>query len=281
MMFRNWLEQEESKSIRDLLKGVPQSPIHHPEGDVWKHSRLTRRAMDRAIEGLKAAQQEPDSPFSNLDLNLTKDERNMLRIAGLFHDIGKESATAWTTASGKRVPWREVPEAPETALGGKGWQSIGHEDPKHIEAATERLSPFWRKLQQQADPKDLEDLKFIIQNHMSLMSKKAFDWMNNEGKFKNDRRIKLLLLVILMDQLGRGVGPSVSIDKMKAVSLEKKKKIEQQRRRAQEQEQQRIATTTPESMIQWWIQMKKPLSALPGALKGKFGLNDNEINKLL
>ncbi len=56
------------------LRGVPQPPEFHPEGDVWEHTLLMLELMDRA-EG----EWRPQSA----------DEREILGWAVLLHDIGK------------------------------------------------------------------------------------------------------------------------------------------------------------------------------------------------
>jgi len=280
MNFRIWLEMS---SLRDILSGVPQSPKYHPEGDVWTHTRQTRRAMDQAIDLLKQAQKEPDSPFANLDLDLTEDETKMLRLAGWLHDIGKHSATAWTTKGGSKMPWQQVPEDPST-LGGKGWQSIGHEDPEHFEPSMEKLGSLWQKMYSKASKQDIDDLWFIIQSHMgALFGKKAFEWVDDDGKFMNKRPIKLTLILELMDQFGRGGGePEVVLAKLAATAKRKKRKLERTKELEKLKAVEREAIQSPVTMIQWWQAQEKPIRALPGALKGKFpSLPDGEIRKLM
>lgn len=36
--------------LRSMLRGVPQSPKHHPEGDVYSHVRLVRRSLNDAVK---------------------------------------------------------------------------------------------------------------------------------------------------------------------------------------------------------------------------------------
>jgi len=60
-----------------LLTGVPQSPVHHPEGDALQHTLLVWWAARRiaAREGLNG---EP---------------RRALLLAALYHDLGKATCT--------------------------------------------------------------------------------------------------------------------------------------------------------------------------------------------
>jgi len=59
------------------LDGVPQSPVHHAEGDVLIHTHL----VAEAIAALPAWRALPDT------------ERSMLFAAALLHDIGKPDCT--------------------------------------------------------------------------------------------------------------------------------------------------------------------------------------------
>jgi len=286
MKFREWLEMS---SLRDILKSVPQSPVHHPEGDVFTHTRMVRRSMDQAIKLLKDAQKNPDSAFSNLDLSLTPEETNLLRGAAWMHDVGKSSATAWTTDTGDRLPWKSLPPDPD--LPGKGWQSIGHEDPENFEPAMKDLGSTWKKMYEKISDGDKKDLWFLIQNHMKFyqgFGRLNNDMIDDEAKYKNDRRYKLLLLLVLMDRLGRGGdwgGASDSaeqtISDMQAAADEKQRAaIAQQEKRAKI-DAEKEATSTPEKMVQFWADTGRPPHALPGALKGKFPhLSDDDIRGL-
>lgn len=57
------------------LRGVPQDPEWHPEGDVWTHTLL---CLDRAAE---------------LGRGLVPEERTVLLLAVLCHDLGKPATT--------------------------------------------------------------------------------------------------------------------------------------------------------------------------------------------
>lgn len=62
--------------LRDMLY-IPQDPTYHPEGDVWVH---TLHVCDEAV---KIADRE----------NLSDDERVILVLASLCHDLGKVTTT--------------------------------------------------------------------------------------------------------------------------------------------------------------------------------------------
>jgi tRNA nucleotidyltransferase (CCA-adding enzyme) len=59
----------------DKLQNINQDPIHHPEGDVWKH---TLQCVDF---------------IAGMTLLLSDDERFMLILAALCHDFGKIETT--------------------------------------------------------------------------------------------------------------------------------------------------------------------------------------------
>ncbi len=59
------------------MKGVPQDPVWHAEGDVWVHTEMVRAAL----ETIPAFQ------------ILTEYEQNALRLAAACHDIGKATTT--------------------------------------------------------------------------------------------------------------------------------------------------------------------------------------------
>ena len=64
----------------EALAGVPQSPVHHPEGDVWTHTMMVLEAA----AGLREGALEPEG----------------FMMAALVHDFGK---TVSTLVSGEKV----------------------------------------------------------------------------------------------------------------------------------------------------------------------------------
>jgi hypothetical protein len=277
-------------SLRDILKPIPQSPVHHPEGDVFTHTRMVRQSLNKALNLLKEAQKNPNSAFSKLNLDLKPDELNILRLAGWLHDIGKEATTAWTTEKGERLPWKELP--PEPSLPGKGWQAIGHERPEKFEPVMQKLGPQWQKMYQNASQEDRDDLWFIIKKHMKFyrgFGKLDKEMIDNEGKYKDVRRYKLLLLLVLMDRLGRAGdwekapdGANRTVQEMEEIAVKALRKAAFQKQKQKELEAEKAAYATPEKMVKWWHEKEKPLYALPGALKGKFPwLTDEKIQDLI
>jgi tRNA nucleotidyltransferase (CCA-adding enzyme) len=183
--FQQWIIES---SLRDQLQ-VPQNPKHHPEGPVDRHTMMVRASLNPAIQLIKNKQAEdPTGPLSNLDLNFTKEDINILRFAGLLHDIGKGDALD-----------------PETL------SAHGHEDPRTFEKAMRRLGPIWHQMYEKANLQDKDDLWWVIKYHMSLKDKDGFqnkalkkELLDENGKYKPDRKIKLLLVLLLMDRMGRG-----------------------------------------------------------------------------
>jgi hypothetical protein len=192
------LSSFEEGTLKDMLKPVPQSPKWHKEGDVFKHTQLVRKGMEVAISLLKDASQDPNSAFSNLDMNLAASDVNMLKLGGWLHDIGKRSAT---TIGDK--PWN--PDGPNDLS--QKINAIGHEDEEHFEPMMQKLGKPWQNMYQKSDLSDKNDLWYMIRNHMSLndlWSKRLWlDLIDENGKYKNERKVKLLLILVLMDKMGR------------------------------------------------------------------------------
>jgi hypothetical protein len=189
MNFREFMES----SLRDQLN-VPQNPLHHPEGDVARHTYMVRTALPLAIKMLHARQSEyPDGPFSNLDFNFSSQDMNLLRLGGLLHDIGKGPALN-----------------PETL------SAHGHEDDEMFEKGMSRLGTPWQMMYKNAAPADKDVLWFMIRHHMSLDDRLGFgsrlrrEIIDENGKYRNDRRVKLLLVLMMMDRIGRGGSPDMS-----------------------------------------------------------------------
>lgn len=217
MSFREWLDES---TLRKLLD-VPQNPQHHGEGSVYIHSKMVLAQLENAIETLQKAQKTTDS-LSNLNLNFTPEDKKVLRLAALLHDIGKGPTT---TIEGK--PWKDNPDGDLTTA-----KSIDHESPEHFNSAMRELlkSPLWQKIYNSLSFDDKKDLWFVIRNHMALhdvgFSKRLTNrYMDENGRYRDERRIRLLLVFIIMDRTGRIGRTSNYIDKYELTGQLKRQKM--------------------------------------------------------
>jgi NEDD4-binding protein 2 len=206
------IPQNES-SLRDRLEPIPQSPKWHKEGNVFRHTQLVRKAMKVAIDLLTDAAADPSSAFSELDMNLTQEDINLLRSSAWMHDIGKAGAT---TIGDEKRPNTYIKGTPldqydqPVDIEKDKISAVGHEKPKYFEPQMQKLGSgsMWHKMYDKVNAAQKDDLWFAIQGHMSLGSN-GFNKIKNSlvdaktGKYINDRKIKILLLLILMDQMGR------------------------------------------------------------------------------
>lgn len=184
----------------DIIGKVPQRPDYHAEGPVGVHTRMVRGKLEPAIKLMQQSAGDPDSPLSNLDLNFSKEDVNILRLAAWLHDLGKASST---NIGG--VHWKDAPGGDITQARAPEHQMQYHFNPM----ARELLhSPMWKKMYDNTSMEDKKTLWFVIRNHMDI-SKTGFGkelnrrLMGPDGKYKNSRRVKLLLTLILMDRMGR------------------------------------------------------------------------------
>jgi hypothetical protein len=202
MRFREWMVaegmRELAKAYSDALKDVPENPVHHPEGTTLKHVKLVRRAILSAGQALQDLKSEPafDEILSNLDFRLSEDEVRVLIMAAWLHDIGKTTAT---TIGG--TPFRDAPD-----LSGK-IQAIGHEKPDHYAPQVDRLLALAPDSTARFYESNKELINFLIERHMDFShggfpNRVISDYFEG-GKVKNDRRIKLLLVLMWADKMGR------------------------------------------------------------------------------
>tara|TARA_Y100000034_G_scaffold6762_1_gene7442 strand:- start:6313 stop:7122 length:810 start_codon:yes stop_codon:yes gene_type:complete len=192
MNFTQWLEgqRDTASKFRSLLQNVPQEPEHHPEGDVLTHTKMVRGSIQQAVDAMKII--KPQMPIlANLDFDVTEEELEILAMAAWLHDIGKHAATM-TQPSGKITAY-------------------GHQDAKHFMPQINKFAdiaiPQTRRLYE--DNKELID--FLIAHHMDFMKggfSKDFrvKWMDGKA-LKNDPKIKLLLILMMADKMGRGTKP--------------------------------------------------------------------------
>src|SRR6187431_2891124 len=77
LLYKNWEELKGWYEWISDMHGVPQDPIHHAEGDVATHTQMV---ID-ALLGLREYQ------------HLQVEEKEILWIAALLHDVEKRSTT--------------------------------------------------------------------------------------------------------------------------------------------------------------------------------------------
>lgn len=135
--------------------------------------------------------------LANLDFNMTSEDMKILNTAAWLHDIGKFSST---TIDG--IHFDSNPNK-----SGK-IQAIGHETPSHYQPQLDKLSGL--------APKELVDfyeihreiINFLIERHMDFahggFGKGVVANYFDNGRIKNDRDIKLLLVLMWADKMGRG-----------------------------------------------------------------------------
>lgn len=266
-----WLES----SLRDNLQ-APQNTKHHPEGNVAKHTYMVKHAMQSAINLLKDQQEEdPNGPLKQLNLILTKEDTKLLKLSALLHDIGKSIVTNPINLS-----------------------SHGHEDPENFELAMSYLGPVWQKMYQNANENDKTDLWFLIKNHMKIGDKDMIEdkslkrlLMTTDGNYKNERKYKLLLIIFLMDRMGRGSLPNLNAKQSREFSKNNiepaKKRINNMYQSSQWilQNQPHIKQdiiNSPEEFVNKLKIKNIPNIIIIKNIKNKFpNLSDEEIHKLL
>ena len=182
-------------SLKDLIGSVPQNQKWHGEGNVGVHTKLVQKQLNQAITTFQDLVRSPNSPLSEMNPEFTQEDRNLLRVAAWTHDLGKASST---TADG--MDWRNAPPNPDKITSPK------HEMPHHFNPNAQELlkSNMWRSIFDKVSFEDKKDLWFVIRNHMSLLegglSRKLLRrFIQPNGKYINNRRLKLLLTFILME----------------------------------------------------------------------------------
>jgi hypothetical protein len=208
MGFKDWLAVEGMKELAraytDALKDVPQNVEHHPEGSVLNHSRLVRKAILFAAKSLEDKKSDPvlGPILSDLDFRLSENDLTVLGLAAYLHDIGKATATT-------------VDDVPFRAATGHGKvRSIGHERPEHYGPQVDRLMAVAPKGVAAAYESNRDLIQFLIEHHMDLTSggfpKSIIMSYFDSGKVKNERPIRLLLVLMWADQIGRAKAPNLA-----------------------------------------------------------------------
>mgnify|MGYP002783784838 FL=1 len=190
MQFKSWLEdnRELASLYKSKLSGVQQDPGHHPEGSALVHSKLVRGSIKKAALILKSYTGKLGEVLSNLDFSLNAQELEILALAAWGHDVGKVTATGLKDAG--KIHAR------------------GHQDRQHFEPQLQDLGTVAPEKTKQLYLQNKDLIDFLILHHMDFASGqfgKAFiDENFDNGKVKNSLQMKLLLILMWADKLGRG-----------------------------------------------------------------------------
>jgi tRNA nucleotidyltransferase (CCA-adding enzyme) len=271
--FSNWLKES---SLGDILN-VPQNPKNHPEGSVYRHTKMVRAALNPAIKLLQSKQEaDPSGPLSNLDLNFNQADINILRLGALLHDIGKGEALNPITLS-----------------------AHGHETPEVFEKAMKGLGDIWKYMYDKADQTEKDDLWWIIKYHMSLKDDVGFqnkalkkELLDDNGKYRNERRVKLLLVLLLMDRMGRGGESGFNISQARQFA---QSNIEAGQeglsgiyttsdaylKDLAKMNKNKVSFSSPAEMISALKQKGTSRAQIIKAVKGKFKLSDEDADNLV
>jgi len=259
MNFKDWILLEDSKSLAkayvDLLKDVPQDPNHHPEGNALLHIQLVRKSVPKAIATLKSIKnREPFTHIlSDINFDVTPLEKQILYLAAWLHDIGKSTAT---TVGGINFNYLRQMDIMYQMDGGK-IKSIGHDAPQHYMPQINRLKDLAPESTKDLYVKNKDLINFLIDHHMDLMNSDGFSssFVREhfvDGKLINSQKIKLLLILMWSDKMGRTeetIPKSIRNNEERLIassnrSVEQKRKaeIEQQKAKAK-------GFNSPEQMI--------------------------------
>ena len=268
MRFGEWIMIREgmrdlAKAYSDALRDVPENPEHHPEGTTLKHVKLVRRAIDAASAQLQTLKSEPlfSDILSNLDFRLTEDDRQVLVMAAWLHDVGKTTAT---TVDG--TPFRDA-----QGLSGR-IQAIGHERPEHYGPQVEKMLAMAPDSTRRFYESNRDLINFLIERHMDFshggFPNRVIADFFDDGRVKDDRRMRLLMVLMWADKMGRGKAPDLAknIDKLRQAS-EKSRNMTRKAAR-----QSKGAFKGGEEEFRSMLKAKGlPDSAIEAAVRNKFG----------
>lgn len=178
--------------------GVPQSKLHHPEGDVFVHTRLVRKNIDNAIKIIQSYKEDEKlgKILFNLDVSVSEKERKILYLCAWLHDVGKYSATTIDNVYFKKHNGNE----------GK-IRAIEHETCFHFKPIIEILKTIAPSEIVDLYNSNMDVVDFVIKRHMDFakggFSKRFISEYFINGSLKNEPKLKLLLILKWADQLGR------------------------------------------------------------------------------
>lgn len=252
-----------ASAYSDALRDVPENPDHHPEGTTLKHVKLVRRAISSAAEALQGLKSSPvfSDILSELDFRLTEDDRQVLVMAAWLHDIGKTTAT---TIGG--VPFRNS----DGRIG--KIQAIGHEKPEHYGPQVEKMLAVAPESTRRFYESNRDLINFLVERHMDFahggFPNRVVSDFFVDGRLKDDRRMRLLLVLMWADKMGRAKTADLAknIDKLRLAS-EKSKELARKSQRTL-----KGAFEGGEEEFRSMLKAKGlPDSAIEAAVRSKFG----------
>jgi hypothetical protein len=270
MNFKQWFNEnakELAKAYSDALKDIPQDPTHHPEGNVLKHIKLVRKAIPDAINYLiQLKNKEPYKEIlKNISIVPNEKQLNLLKLSAWLHDIGKIPTTT-ITAGSKIRHWKEPGEEGKI-------RSLRHEDKEFYQPEIEKLIGITPEKIKELYTSNIDLFDFLIQRHMDV-SKGGFpkhfvaEFFDN-GILKNEEKIKLLLILIYADKMGRTPRSEKSIQKNDEALVTASNKSKENFQKQQKQQKY----STPEEMRADLTLKQMSPEKIEKAIRNKFGIN--------
>lgn len=208
--FKNWFVIEGFKELQrkyiSMLKDVPQDINYHPEGDALVHTKLVRKAVPKAINNLKLLRKKApfDQILSDLDFNINDEELNILYISAWLHDIGKSTSTTIGGVDFNFLRQFDLLYQNDPSK----IRSIGHDQKYHYLPAIKSLSDVAPEQTKNLYIKNSDLINFLIDHHMNFTRPEGFS--NSfikenflKGKAINNKKLKLLLILMWSDKMGR------------------------------------------------------------------------------
>jgi len=287
LLFKHWLLVEDSRSLArnytDLLKNVPQDLEHHPEGDALTHIKLVRKAIPNAINRLNALKSSPlfSDVLGDMDFTVTSEELQILYISAWLHDIGKATAT---TIGGVNYDFLRQMDI-QYQNSPSRIKAIGHDSSPHYSPLIKSLEKFAPANTKALYEKNKTLIDFIIDHHMQLgkFPKSFIREHFNNGKAVNTQKLKLLLILMWADKMGRTPDSVVkAIDENERKLLDCAKESIKQKLSQEKTSTRQKSFNDPETMIKQLMQNGLSKENVIKAVKGRFpDFSDDDFLSIL
>lgn len=208
--FKSWIILEDFKELQKMytkmLRDVPQDAKHHPEGDALTHTKLVRKAIPKAIKELNALKTRPvfNEILAEINFNVSDEDLKILYISAWLHDIGKSNST---TIGGVNFNFLRQFDLLYQNDPSK-IRSIGHDNKQHYLPALRNLEVVSPQQTKNLYKNSSDLINFLIDHHMNFTRPEGFsnsfikEYFLN-GKALDNRRLKLLLILMWADKMGR------------------------------------------------------------------------------